>query len=109
MSIYSQPTWTTRVEMAACVEVTLSHHVVQIQSLYSRRRTQVVEDVVVPCMLVRVDEEDCVRKLRVVIDDICEIYHCFMTFVHWEGGVSVSGVDAIDCFGNVSQQGLVEP
>jgi hypothetical protein len=71
------------VEMASCVEVAFSGYMSITQTLNSLLGIKVEEDVVVPCVSVRVEEEDRVQEILVVVNCVGKIYHGPMALVFW--------------------------
>ena len=95
-TIHLQPVGTPRVVMAPRVEVALSNDMFIRQALDGGGRADVVHDVVVPCCDVGMEEENHVWELRVVVDDVCQIGHGFMTLVGGDGTVLGEVVDRVD-------------
>jgi hypothetical protein len=69
--------------MASSIEVAFSLDSGRIEPLDRLRTIEVEQNVVMPRRLVRMKEQDRVRKIVVVINDIGQICHCFSTFVLW--------------------------
>jgi hypothetical protein len=69
--VWVQPIWAAGIEMASYVEVALTGYTSVIQTLNRLLGIEVEEDVVVPCESVRVEEENRVRKIVVVVDYVC--------------------------------------
>src|SRR2546421_7011459 len=80
-AIEMKPVWAARVVMASRVEVAFSSHMGVIESANSHCGIEIVQNVVMPCALVWMEEQYGVRKLVVVVNDVRQINHCLMPLV----------------------------
>ena len=93
-SVDVQPVWTPWVQVAACIEVSLSNDVGVAEEFDGLGRIDVQQDIVVPGRFVRMEKEDHVGQRVVMVDDVGQVYHCFVALVGGQPGrVAVDGVD----------------
>src|SRR3954470_5398799 len=77
-AIEMKPVRAARIVVASRVEVAFSSHVSVIESANSHRCIETVQNIVVPCAFVWMEEQDGVRKFFVVVNDVRQINHCLI-------------------------------
>src|SRR5271163_2490897 len=96
--IEMKPVRAARVVVASRVEVAFSSHVGVIESVNSHSGIEIVQNIVVPCALVWMEEQDGVRKLVVVVNDVRQINHCLIPLVlrNAQASIRIIIIDNID-------------
>ncbi len=93
-SVDVQPVWTPWIQVAASIEVSLSNDVRVAEEFDRLGRIDVQEDVVVPGRFVRMEKEHHVGHRVVMVDDVGQVYHCFVALIGRQPGhIAVDGVD----------------
>ena len=108
-AIGMEPVRAARVVVASRVEVAFSSHVGVIESANSNSGIEIVQNVVVPCAFVWMKEQDDVRKLVVVVNDVRQVNHCLVPFVlrNAQASVRIIIIDNID--GRVQAGQSIDP
>ncbi len=76
-----QPIRAPGVKVAAGVEVSFPCNSSITEAFDGKRGIEVEEDVVMPSALLGVEEQRRVGECIVMINDVGQVYHCFVTFV----------------------------